>query len=214
MLLGYVVLAAVGTLGHQAWALRAAVPLLVLMLAQALPLRRAWGWVAWLALGAGLLWLDVRGQARAVLGALPVLINAGLCWVFTRTLRQGSEPLVTRVVRLVEGEDRLQIPGVAGYTRAVTVYWAVLTGVQVLALGGCWILLMQGNSASGPSWAHAWLHVGGYALPVLAMGIEYAWRRWRFRGQPHLPAHTFVRRLVACWPRILREPETGHVTHR
>lgn len=205
-LAAYVVLTALGTLGRQEWALRTAVPVLVLMLAQALPLQRAWGLVAWLALAAVLLWLDARGQARTVLGALPVLINAGLCWIFGRTLRRGHEPLVTRVARVVEGADRLQIPGVAGYTRAVTLYWSVLTGAQAVALSVCWMLQLQ-RGAAAPAWTHAWLHVGGYVLPLLAMGAEYAWRRWRFRRHPHLPAATFLRRLVASWPQIIRDVE-------
>ncbi len=208
MLAGYVVLAGVGTLGSQGWALRAAVPMLVLMLALALPVRRVGGFVVWLILGAGLLWLDMRGHSRTVLGTLPILINAGLCWIFARTLRRNREPLVTRVVREVEGEERLQLPGVRGYTRAVTIYWAVLTGAQVVVLGVCWQQLLQRGNAA-PAWTHAWLQAGGYALPVLAMTAEYAWRRWRFRGQPHLPVHAFVRRLLACWPRIVRAQETG-----
>jgi hypothetical protein len=54
-----------------------------------------------------------------------------------------------------------------------------------------------------------WLHASGYALPVLAMLVEYAWRRLRFRGQPHLAPHRFARRLVACWPRIVRDLPPG-----
>lgn len=208
VLAGYVVLAGLGTLGRLGWALHAAVPMLVLLLALVLPVRRAGGFALWLVLGTSLLWLDARGRAHEVLGVLPILINAGLCWIFARTLRRGREPLVTRVVRVVEGADRLQIAGVAGYTRAVTVYWAILAGAQVAALGACWLRVLARGAGAAP-WAHAWLQVGGYALPLLAMAAEYAWRRWRFRGQPHLPAHLFVRRLVACWPRIVREPEPG-----
>ncbi len=206
VLLAYVFMVLFGTLGRQAWMLRAAVPVLVLLLATILPLRRAWALALWLALGALLIGLDLRGQTRAVFGILPILINAALCVFFARTLRSGHEALVTRVVRVVEGEDRLAIPGVPAYTRAVTLYWAMLTGAQVLLLGSCWLLVLRAGEAA-PGWARLWLHVGGYALPILAMLAEYAWRRWRFRGHPHLPAHAFMRRLVACWPSIVREPD-------
>ena len=195
-----------GALGQRDWPYALAVPVLVLVLAGFLPLRHIGGVAIWLLLAAGLLWLDARGHARAVLGTLPVAVNATLCWVFARTLRRGREALVTRVVRVVEGADRLAIPGVAGYTRAVTLYWALLTGVQVVLLAACWTWV-QLAGASAPQVVRLWLHVGGYALPLLAMLAEYAWRRARFRGQPHLAPHRFARRLVACWPRIVRDPE-------
>lgn len=197
-----------GTLGVRDWPHALAVPVLALALAGFLPLHRAAVLAMWLLATAGLLWLDARGHARAVLGTLPVLVNAGLCVLFARTLRQGHEPLVTRVVRMVEGEDRLQIPGVAAYTRAVTWYWALLTGMQVLLLAACWSWV-QWPGASAPPAVRLWLHAGGYALPVLAMLAEYAWRRLRFRGHPHLAPHRFARRLVACWPRIVRDPPPG-----
>ena len=190
------------------WPQELALPVLALALAGLLPLQRAAVMAMWLLATAGLLWLDARGHARAVLGTLPVLVNAGLCVLFARTLRRGYEPLVTRVVRMVEGEDRLQIPGVAAYTRAVTWYWALLTGVQVVLLAACWSWL-HWPGASAPPVLRLWLHASGYALPVLAMLAEYAWRRLRFRGQPHLAPHRFARRLVACWPRIVRDLPPG-----
>lgn len=198
-------------LGAGDWPRLLAVPLLAVALAGFLPLHRAGVLASWLLLAAALLWLDARGHAKAVLGTLPILVNAGLCLLFARTLRRGHEPLVTRVVRMVEGEDRLMIPGVVPYTRAVTRYWALLTGAQVVLLAACWAWV-QGRGASAPQPAKLWLHAGGYALPVAAMLAEYAWRRVRFRGQPHLPPHRFARRLVACWPRIVRDPQPGSQT--
>lgn len=206
--LAFFVLMAVGALGRREWPYAVAVPVLVLMLALMLPVRRVSGFACWLALGVGLLWLDARGHAREVLGTLPILINAGLCWIFARTLRHGREALVTRVVRMVEGEERLAVPGLPAYSRAVTVYWALLTGVQSLVLALCWIAVLR-QGASAATWVHVWLHVGGYALPAAAMLAEYAVRRWRFRAEAHLAPHEFVRRLVACWPRLVRESGVG-----
>lgn len=197
-----------GSLARREWPYTLAVPALALALAGVLPLRRAVVLAAWLLLTAALLWLDARGHARAVLGTLPVWVNATLCWVFARTLRHGREPLVTRVVRVVEGAGRLAIPGVAHYTRAVTLYWALLTGVQVGLLAACWAWVQLAGVAAPPL-VRLWLHAGGYALPLLAMLAEYAWRRARFRGQPHLPPHRFAQRLVTCWPRIVRDPPAG-----
>lgn len=197
-----------GAAGVRPWPHMLAVPVLALALAGLLPMNRPWTWLAWLALTGWLLWLDAHGHARAVLGTLPVLVNAGLCVLFARTLRRGHEPLVTRVVRVVEGEDRLEIPGVPGYARAVTAYWALLTGIQAVLLAACWAWV-QWRGHAAPAAARLWLHAGGYALPLLAMLAEYAWRRVRFRGHPHLAPHRFAQRLIACWPRIVRDPDPG-----
>ncbi|RAP56910.1 xanthomonadin biosynthesis protein [Oleiagrimonas sp. MCCC 1A03011] len=203
LLLGYAALVFTGALGGGEWAYHLAVPVLVLVLAAVLPLRRAPVLALWLLLAAVMLWLDARGHAHWVLNLVPMLITAGLAWLFARTLRAGREPLVRRVVRAVEGEERLQDARVLRYTRQVTWYWAILMALQCLLLAACWALLI----ADGPmqAWARGWLHVGGYTLPVLAMAAEYAVRRWRFRDLPHPRPHEFIHRLVRNWPRIVRD---------
>ncbi|MBB6185033.1 hypothetical protein [Oleiagrimonas soli] len=203
LLLVYAALVFIGALGGGAWAYRAAVPVLTLALAAMLPLRRAPVLALWIALAALMLWLDWSGRAHWVLNLVPILITAGLGWLFGRTLGHGREPLVTRVVRAVEGDERVQNPRVARYTRQVTWYWTALMALQCLLLLLCWVQIAVGGPLQ--SLARTWLHVGGYALPILAMLAEYLVRRWRFRDLPHPRPHEFMQRLVRHWPRIVRD---------
>ena len=82
------------------------------------PRRGAWPWslLAWLA------WRD-GGLAAGLLHLAPHLaVYAVLATVFALTLRRGREPLVTALVRRVHGH---LTPGMAAYSRKVTVAWAI-----------------------------------------------------------------------------------------
>lgn len=201
-LLVYAALLFTGMLSGRELPYRLAIPVLLLAVTPMLPLRRAPVVLGWILLAAGLLWLDWRGHARAILDSVPILVNLALCVLFARTLRGGREPLVTRVVRVLEGPERLASDGIAGYTRRVTWYWALLLGMQCALLCACWIVLAT-RGGSAQAWARDYLHVGGYLLPAVAMLAEYLLRRWRFRHLPQPGLLTFIRQLVTCWPQII-----------
>ena len=145
--------------------------------------------------------------ADALLDALPVVINAAIAGMFGRTLRHGREPLITRFVRVAEGESRASDPRIAGYTRALTRVWAVVLATQALVLGAAW---WSGHIAgtTAPTllpWLHAYARVGCHVVVGLLLVLEYVWRRWHLRHLEHIGFTTFVRRLLQHWPELLHE---------
>ena len=105
----------------------------------------------------------------------PVLIDLALCWLFGRTLRRGSEPLVTSFARHAHGG--VLPPGIPAYTRRVTLAWTLLFAAMAAAAAGL--------AAFGSE--RAWAFFVYAASPALIAALflgEFAWRRVRFR---HLP---------------------------
>lgn len=192
----------------------AALALLTLFLLTALRRGSLAAWSGWLVAAALLALLGVRGNGRIALDALPVLVNAMLCALFARTLLRGRQPLIARVIGVVEGPARLALPRVAGYARALTLAWTLLLGAQALALAvlvAC--SLPDGALAtfgvappaalSGAGWRW-YLNVGSYALVPAFLVVEYAFRRGYLRHIPHAPLPQFLARLARRWPALLR----------
>jgi hypothetical protein len=213
-LAAYVALALAGWFTGLAWLdVLAAFALVTLFLLPALRDRStaAWlAWLAWLASGALFGLLAARGEGRFALDLMPALVNAILCSLFARTLRQGREPLIARFIGVIEGPDRLRMPGVAGYARVLTAAWMLLLGMQALALVLLAAVLPSGPLAAAgwiaPAHAAAWrwyLHLGSYLVVCAFLVLEYAWRRWQLRHVPHLPLPRFLARLARRWPSLL-----------
>jgi len=122
---------------------------------------------------------------------LPSLaVNLLLAWFFGRTLVGGRLPLVTSIARIVRGEDPMA-PELERYTRQVTVAWCLF------------FLAMTAISAALAAFAPlaAWsLFANVLAMPlVVAMfAAEYAYRRRRLAGFPHVPPLAVLRRLAAA----------------
>jgi uncharacterized membrane protein len=141
------------------------------------------------ALVAGALGLAWYLGADAVF--LPSLaINLLLAWFFGRTLVAGRVPLVTSIARVVRGVAELP-PELERYTRAVTAVWCVF------------FLAMAGVSASLAAFAPlaAWSLFANVATAPLVgamFAAEYAYRRRRFAGHPHVPPHAVLQRLLAA----------------
>lgn len=212
----YVVLALAGWWSGRAWLdVLAAFVLVTLLLSPGLRDRRVGAWCAWLGSGALLALLAARGDGRFALDLMPALVNGILCSLFARTLRSGREPLIARFIGVIEGYERLALPGVGAYARGLTRAWALLLGLQALAL----VLLassLPGAPLAAPGWiahghADAWrwyLHLGSYLVVLAFLVLEYAWRRWRLRHVPHLPLPRFLARLARRWPSLLRSIAT------
>ena len=207
----YVALALAGWLTGHTWLdVLAAFALVTLFLLPGLRDRSAAAWLVWLASGALLGLLAARGAGRFALDLMPALVNAILCSLFARTLRQEREPLIARFIGVVEGPDRLAMPGVAAYARGLTVAWVLLLGTQALVLVVLAALLPGGPlaAAGGIASAHAaawrwYLHLGSYLVVCAFLVLEYAWRRWQLRHVPHLPLARFLARLARRWPSLL-----------
>lgn len=189
----------------------------VLLLAWLPSVRRRRSMVAltvWLALAALLLVPALMGHPELALMALPVLFLAAIGWMFARTLARGAEPLVTRLVRVIEGEARVNLPGVRGYTRGVTLFWACLLAamallsllIALLAVPGGWLATLGMTVPFAlPGSLLAWYPEAGCWIVLLAaFAGEYVFRRWRLRHISHPPARRFVAQIVRRWPALMR----------
>jgi uncharacterized membrane protein len=215
LLLAYPWLALIGALQHRPAMQTAALAALLaasalLMLDRRRPLRS----LSWLALALAMLAALAAGHLPLALEAVPILVNVALAWLFGHTLAAGSDPLVARIVRALEGDAHLALPGVARYARQVTQFWTALLGAQAVALTILWLcsvpdgaLTALGVDSPLPlplAWTAWYTHLGAWLLPATAMALEYAFRRGHLRHVPHLSLHDFVLRLIACWPQLLR----------
>jgi len=214
VLIAYALLALLGGVLHRP--LLSLIAAALLLLALAVPVLRrpsVAGVVLWLVLAALLLVPAALGRVQLALAGLPIAILGVLAWLFARSL--GREPLVVRCIRVIEGEQRLALPGVARYARGVTAYWAIVLGLQALVLAAIWLLARPGGVLDAfavaapvamPRATLAWYpEIGCWAVLVVAFAGEYVVRRWTLRRIPHPPLKRFLVRLVQRWPQLIRE---------
>jgi uncharacterized membrane protein len=215
VLLACGVLALAGGLLHRhALSLAAAALLLLAWLPSAWRRRSVAALSVWLALAVLLLVPALTGHAELALMALPVVFLAVIGWLFARTLKPGTEPLITRFVRVIEGEARVDLPGVRDYTRGVTLFWACLLGgmallsllIALLAVPGGWLATFgMAVPFALPGSLLAWYPEAGCWIVLLAaFAGEYVFRRWHMRHIPHPPVRRFVAQIVQRWPALVR----------
>jgi hypothetical protein len=166
----------------------------------------------WLAAAIGIAALALVGHGDVALDFLPIIINLALCALFARTLAPGSEPLIARLIAVLESPARVALPRVAGYARALTWMWAIVLGAQallLLALVVCaapdGLLARFGIAPPVAIVSHDWrwfLDLGSYATVVVLLVLEYAFRRWYLSHIPHVSLPVFIGRLVRRWPDV------------
>ncbi len=216
LLIAYAVLALLGSVWHRPQLSVIAAALLLIALALPVLRKRSLaGALLWLALAALLLVPAALGRVQLALAGLPIMILGALSWLFARTLSKHREPLVARCIRVIEGEQRLALPGVAHCARGVTLYWAIVLGAQALILAALWVLAKPGGvlDAIGvkpvfalPRSVLAWYpEIGCWAVLIAAFALEYAFRRWTMREIPHPPLKRFLTSLIKRWPELIRE---------
>ena len=213
VLIAYLLILALALASGRVWLEELAAFLLAtLLLWPGLRRRNVVAGVLWAAAALGIATLTVTGHGKVALDFMPVMVNAALCNLFAHTLAKHSEPLIARVIAVLESPARLALPRVAAYARALTLAWAVLLGAQALLLT---ILILcavpDGLLAAfgikppieitGSLWRW-YLHLGSYATVLAFLVIEYAYRRWHLRHIPHVSLPTFVTRLVRRWPAL------------
>ncbi|UXI68709.1 xanthomonadin biosynthesis protein [Tahibacter amnicola] len=174
-------------------------------------------WTFWGLSAAGGAALIVHGNADAALLLLPVLINAAIAGFFARTLLPGNRPLVARAIVAIEGEERLALPGVAGYALGLTWAWAIVLGAQALVLLAGAVLAVPGGILDdlgiAPAFAVSrdtfiWYgHVGSYGVIALCFAAEFAYRHWHLRHLPHLSARQFASNLSRNWRSIVHQAD-------
>jgi uncharacterized membrane protein len=213
VLLVYVVVVAAAFASGRAWLEELAAFMLVsLLLWPAVRRRSLIAGAFWVIAALGIAALAVTGRGAMTLDFMPVMVNAALSGLFASTLVAGAEPLIARVIAVLESPERLKLPRVAGYARALTLAWAVLLALQAIVLtllilcavpdGLLASFGMQPpieNTGTGWRW---YLHLGSYTTVLGFLVVEYTFRRWYLRHIPHVPLPTFVARLVRRWPAL------------
>jgi hypothetical protein len=215
VLLACALLALAGGIAHRpVLSAAAAAMLLVAWLPPTLKRRSAAALGAWLVAVLLLLVPAAMGNAALALQAMPAVFLSMACWLFVRTLLPGGEPLVSRLVRLLEGDARLDLPGVRAYTHGVTLFWATLLGgmallslaIALLAVPGGWLATLGvGVPVRLPGALLVWYpEAGCWALLAAGFVGEYLFRRWYLRAIPHPGARHFAGQLIRCWPMLLQ----------
>ena len=166
----------------------------------------------WLVSAAGIAALALAGHGDLALDFLPVVINLALCSLFARTLVAGSEPLIVRLIAVLDSPSRVALPRVAAYARALTWVWAILLGALAMLLAALIVCAVPDGllarfgiappiAIAGGEWRW-YLNLGSYATVLACLVVEYGFRRWYLRHVPHLPLPVFMSRLVQRWPAL------------
>jgi len=139
---------------------------LILFLAVAYPAFAWWLFAHGGDFGATALWLAALPQ---------VFCYVALLWLFGRSLKEGSEALLTRFARFIHGDIS---PDIARYTRQITILWSAFFAAMALTSASLLVFVSS----------DAWLffaNVLNLPLLVCAFGAEYAYRSVRFPGVPY-----------------------------
>lgn len=214
--LGYTLLAHLSSaLGSEPLALAALLVLVLMLLVSPLAMRRAWAWLALPLLAAACWWLYRVGHAPLPLLLVPVAFIGLIAWMFGRTLQPGRMPLITRIVTTLDGVgvDRLQ-PGLAGYTRGLTLAWTLfLLLLAAVNLGLALIASPDGLLAQlgvRPPWTitrsqWSWFaNLFNYGFVGVFFVGEFFLRQRRFPGRYRSLA-AFLRRLAGLGPAFWRD---------
>jgi uncharacterized membrane protein len=220
LMFGYPVLAMAGVLTHrQGFSLAACALLLTVLMIPALTTRRALPWIVWSSTLAVMAWLWMLGVVGLLLECVPIAVNILLACLFGRTLRAGHTPLIARFIEVLEGPERLAVPGIAPYARHLTLFWTLLTAAQALVLAVLLLCAEPGGLLSSLGVASPWpvhsglaqsyVHVGGYVLIASAFLLENAFRRWHLRHVHHPRLHELALGLAARWPALVRGEDSA-----
>ena len=212
----YPLLAHAATLsGDSRMAALAALDLVVVALAAPLLRLRPAAWAAFAVAAFAAAWLARGPHALLPLLLAPPAFVAVVGWAFASTLREGRIPLVGRIAAALDGVAWTALPdAVRGYTRNVTLAWALLLFAlaavdATLALFAVprGVLAQLGIAPSTAIAEALWswfANIGDYAVIGGFMFAEYAYRRRRFPMQsPGL--FVFLGRMARLGPSFWRE---------
>ena len=140
--------------------------------------------------------LYFSASLQFIVYAPPLAAFLFMAFFFYRTLRPGSEPLITRVARM---EHPDLPPDMARHARMLTWAWSL-----------CFMLLFAVALLLAPllpldAWSR-WVHGLGYVLPATLFVGEYAYRRHRFRGRQHSSLLVLIPNIVAVSREAARSP--------
>ena len=153
---------------------------------RALARGRAWAWAGLALAAAASAWLVSAQAQRYALFVPPVVLPLALVAWWAPTLRAGRTPFVTQMALRLRGPIS---PEHAAYTRGVTALWVAVC--LLLSLAGA-LTALAGDVA-------LWSSVTNVYSPLLIAAVfvvEYAWRRWRLRHEPHPGFVAFLRQVA------------------
>lgn len=214
--IAYPLLAHAATLsGDGRVAALAALDLVLIVLVVPLLRLKPSAWAAFAAAALAAAWLARGPHALLPLLLAPPAFVAVVGWGFARTLRAGRVPLVGRIAAALDGVAWAELPApLRGYTRRVTLAWALLLGalalvdtaLALLAVPGG-LLVRLGVAPAVPVAEADWswfANIGDYVVIGGFMLAEYGYRRLRFPAQaPGLVM--FLRRMSRLGPSFWRE---------
>jgi uncharacterized membrane protein len=202
--------------GSAALTLAAVGVLALLVLGPGLVRGRPIAWLAAVLVAIGMAMLHRAGIESLPLYAPPVLITAGMAWLFGHTLRAGSRPLIERLVRLLHAPDEVLDPAIAPYARRLTLAWTLLfvaLSAVNLALALCaspgGLLLAAGVEPPVRVPREVWslfANLLNYVILVAFFVVEYAYRRYRFPQQPYDGIVDFTVRAMKVGPQVFVRP--------
>lgn len=129
-----------------------------------------------LPLAASALALAAPDAGSLLLDLPPILIPVLLCWLFGRTLANGSTPLISRFAEFEQGGALTT--ELARYTRRLTWIWTLF--FVALAAISAWL------AASGDRVAWSWFtNFASYLLVGALFLGEFVYRRIRYRRYRH-----------------------------
>jgi uncharacterized membrane protein len=216
LIVAYPSLALFGALRHDPRASAAAVAVLLSVLLLPGIARRHWLPIgAWLLCLGAIFLLYCNGLIALALYAVPVAIDTFIAWLFGHTLLAGREPLIARIIRIVDGVEPLTDPQVQRYARRLTLAWALLMGVlaaiaTLLALfavpDGVLVTFGLYSPLALPlAWWGWFAHIINYLIVALFFLFEFAWRSHVLPQSRRRSLAQFVVRIAALWPALARE---------
>ena len=142
------------------------------------------GKAGWL-IAAFLLLLLIPVELKTLLYFPPIVINLLGCWLFARSLQNGSAPVISQIARLERGELTSEL---AVYTRRLTWIWAVFFAVMAF------ISAYLAAFAPLAVWS-LFTNLINYLLVGLLFFGEFAYRRIRYRHYRHASPFQVIRRM-------------------
>ncbi len=116
----------------------------------------------------------------------PLAAFAFMSFFFFRTLRPGSEALITRVAR----REHPDLPAdMARHTRNLTVIWSLCFALLFV------VALFLAPMLAVDTWSR-WVQGLGYVVPGILFFGEYVYRHVRFRERKHSSIVALIRNIV------------------
>lgn len=131
--------------------------------------------------------------AAAVSGSTHACAYLIMFWYFARTLRDGRQPLITRLALSVHGSLP---PEIVAFTRRVTVAWCAFFAAQVL------VSLLLLAFAPFEVWS-MFVNLLNLPLLVLMFVVDYLYHSVRFPDHPRAS----IARILRAFAEITSEPE-------